>query len=160
MKAASGRENFWLVPCQYDPDQQIALVQSLLQDVLAELTERGPYDRRKVPNPRGGNLVAYLNRYAPILKHESFKEEREWRIISRPLMCGLERFEYRAGTSMLIPYFRIALAPEKEPLQIEEIIVGPTPHSAQSRRSVQGLLSRLDLEATRVLNSTAPFRNW
>src|SRR5262249_9648882 len=32
----------------------------------------------------------YLNRYAPILKHKSFEEEREWRIISRPLMCALE----------------------------------------------------------------------
>ena len=66
--------------------QQLALVRTLLDDVLRELTGRGRYDRHKVPNPRGGSLVAYLNRYAPILKHKSFEEEREWRIISRPLM--------------------------------------------------------------------------
>ena len=29
---------------------------------------------------RHGNLIAYSNRYATILKHEMFSEEREWRI--------------------------------------------------------------------------------
>lgn len=110
----------------YDPDQQMQLVQLLLADVLDELTKRGPYDRAKVPNPRGGDLIAYLNRYAPILKHKSFEEEREWRIISRPLSCTFERFGYRAGSSMLIPYFRVPLATGDEPLQIEQIFIGPT----------------------------------
>jgi hypothetical protein len=101
-----------------------------------------------------------LKRYAPILKHKSFEEEREWRIISRPLPCSLERFAYRAGTSMLIPYFRLALAVTDDPLQIDEIVVGPTPHSRQSRDSVAGLLIRHGVEHPKVRKSATPFRNW
>jgi hypothetical protein len=160
LKAASTRENFWLVPCVYDADVQMQLVRLLLGDVLDELTKRGPYDETKMPNPRGGNLIAYLNRYAPILKHKSFEEEREWRIISRPLACSFERFGYRAGSSMLIPYFRVPLVIGDESLQIEQMFIGPTPHSRQSRHSLQGCLLRHHLRETKVLNSGTPFRNW
>jgi hypothetical protein len=160
IKAATEREHSWLVPCLYDEEPQRVLVQNLLQDVLDELKRRGAYDRNIVPNPRGGNLVAYLNRYAPILKHKSFEEEREWRIISRPLMCSLSRFDFRAGTSMLIPYYRMALSADDSPISIQEIIVGPTPHKAQSRRSLQSLLLKCELEHTRVRNTAGPFRSW
>lgn len=60
--------------------------------------------------PQGGNLVASLHRYAPILKDAAFSEEREWRIISRPIMCSNERFDYRPGPSMLIPYYRVPIS--------------------------------------------------
>jgi hypothetical protein len=43
-------------------------------------------------HPQAGNLVAYLLRYAPILKHKSFSEEEEWRIIPRPRNCSDDRF--------------------------------------------------------------------
>ena len=59
---------------------------------------------------RHGNLIAYSNRYATILKHEMFSEEREWRILTRPPMYSNERFDYRPGRSMLLPYYRIPLA--------------------------------------------------
>jgi hypothetical protein len=160
LEAASAREHSWLVPCVYDEEPQRALVRNLLHDVLTELKERGPWDRAEVPNPRGGSLVAYLNRYAPILKHKSFEEEREWRIISRPLACLFERFDFRAGPSMLVPYYRIALSAEDAPFQVEEVIVGPTPHKSQSRRSVQSLLIKCGLEGTGVRNTAGPYRRW
>jgi DUF2971 family protein len=164
LRAASDQLNFWLVPVLYDENEQRALVRTLLEDVLAEnLQKRAKptdHDNDEPGQPPGGNFVAYLNRYAPILKHKSFSEEREWRIISRPLFCSHERFGYRAGSSMLVPYFRIPLSSEQRPFSIEEIIVGPTPHPEQSIRSVKGLLTRHDLEETKVRNSEAPYRNW
>lgn len=45
---------------------------------------------------------------------------------------------------MLIPYFRIPLSSEKRVFEIEEIVIGPTPHAVQSSRSVQGLLTKYD----------------
>jgi hypothetical protein len=118
-------------------------------------------------SPVGGNLGAYLNRYAPILKHKSFEEEREWRIITKPLMCSGERFDYRAGASMLIPYFRLPLS-QQESLGIREIVIGPTPHPAQSSRSVDGLLMKngiatwglLSPDAVTIRCSEVPYRSW
>ena len=103
----------WLVPCLYREGEQRALVRALLEDVLQENMERvtqGDVENEDMCWPRGGSLIAYLNRYAPILKHKTFSEEREWRIVTRPLMCSNERFDSRPGRSMLIPYYRIPLA--------------------------------------------------
>jgi hypothetical protein len=154
--------DFWLAPVLYDERDQRALIRTLIEDVLAENLQRRatPTGDNEPGKPRGGNLGAYLNRYAPILKHKSFSEEREWRIISRPLFCTHERFGYRAGASMLVPYFRIPLSSEERPLRIEEVIVGPTPNPQQSTNSMRGFLVRQHLLKTRLRNSEAPYRNW
>lgn len=162
LKAIAEQLNFWLVPVLYEGNEQRELVRTLLNDVLTENLKRPSKFKEQnhiVGEPVGGNLVAYLNRYAPILKHKSFAEEREWRIITRPLFCQHERFGYRAGPSMLVPHFRIPLRSQEQPFAIQQIIVGPTPNPDQSRNSVQGLLTRNDLETT-VHHSQVPYRNW
>ena len=162
LKAIATHLNCWLVPILYNEDRQRQLVRTLLDDVLTENLRRPSKFKEQnhiVGEPVGGNLLAYLNRYAPILKHKSFSEEREWRIITRPLFCQHERFGYRVGPSMLVPYFRIPLSSQEQPFAIEQIIVGPTPNPVQSRNSVRSLLIRNDLE-TAVHNSQVPYRNW
>lgn len=161
LRSVADLQEFWLVPCLYDEMEQRELVSSLLEEVLNEnVAHRRAAQDGQRDQPPGGNLVAYLNRYAPILKHKSFAEEREWRIVSRPLFCSHERFGYRAGLSMLIPYFRIPLASDQHPLQIEEIVVGPTPHPEQAAQSINGLITRHDLRHVRVRNSETPYRIW
>jgi len=152
--------DFWLVPVLYQAAQQRALIRTLLEDVLDEnsrLKQVGQEDPVRQP---GGGLVAYLNRYAPILKHQSFSEEQEWRIVSRPLFCSREGFGYRSGTSMLIPYYRIPLSSEKLAFCVGEVVVGPTPHPEQSERSVRGLLIQHGLRDAFVRQSNVPYRNW
>jgi hypothetical protein len=160
LRALSDSHQFWLVKCIYDEKEQRSWMRTLLTDVLHENTQReldGDDKEDKIP---GGNLGAYLNRYAPILKHKSFAEEREWRIISRPLPITREGFDFRAGASMLIPFFKIPLFTDTLPFQVEEVVVGPTPHSGQSRRSLQSLLVKHGCKKTKVRNTAAPFRNW
>ncbi len=154
--------NFWLVPVLYQQEDQRILVRTLLKDVMEEIfTIRTNADSDSIDQlPLGGNLVAYLHRYAPILKHHSFSQEREWRIISRPLMCSNERFGYRPGASMLVPYFKIPLCSKTIDFSVEEIVVGPSPHPPQSASAVRGLLVRNDLTRTVVRNSETPYRNW
>jgi len=132
-------------------------MRTLLNDVLRENQSLHPSDDKRVP---GGNLREYLNRYAPILKHKTFEEEQEWRIISQPLSCTRHGFDFRAGPSMLIPFFRVPLSTDGEAFHIEEIVIGPTPHSRQSRRALQSLLTKYDLRDTKVRNTQTPFRNW
>ena len=148
----------WLVPCQYTDDAQKQLIQTLLNDVLIENQNRRREDEDDLPP--GGNFLAYLMRYAPILKHRSFMDEKEWRIISRPLACSSKRFEYRIGRSMLIPYYRVPLTAKSKPFNIEEVIIGPTPYPEQSTESVKSLLSKFRLEETQVLTSRVPYRSW
>jgi hypothetical protein len=158
------REWGWLVPVAYEEEEQRRVIRSLLNDVLQELQElRNPIKELEHP---AGNLVAYLNRYAPILKHNAFQEEHEWRVVTRPLLCTLKSFGYRTGPSMLIPYSRLSL--ESRPaLAIREIVIGPTPHPEQSLRSVHGLLTKNSIETggphrqgVSIRLSAVPYRNW
>jgi hypothetical protein len=156
--AAAKAEKFWLAPCIYKDDEQRLLIRLLLTDVLDE-NLRG-IDREQGMHIPGGNLVAYLNRYAPILKHHSFAEEREWRVVTSPIMCHRERFEYRAGKSLLIPYYRLALATEQRPMSVKRIVVGPNPHQKQAIAALETFLLKKDVIDVQVKPSTTPYRNW
>lgn len=95
--AAVEKQNFFLVQCIYDPAAQRDVVRALVEEVLDEyiskspipaiVTGEGEFDKESVEIfwKTGGNLLPDLYTYAPILKDHSFEEEREWRIISRPI---------------------------------------------------------------------------
>ena len=162
LRQVSDRMNSWLVPCLYGEQEQRELVRALLEDVLQENMARatqGDVESEDRDLPRGGNLIAYLNRYAPILKHETFSEEREWRIVTRPLPCTHQRFGYRPGRSMLIPYYRIPLAGADVEFGIDRIVVGPAPHGDQAVEAVKSLVVK-HRRKVQVLGSVVPLRNW
>lgn len=155
------KDRGWLVPVLYNESEQRALVRTLLEDLINEQRDRSEEEKAKLP--LYGNLLEYLNRYAPILKHQSFGEECEWRIVTRPIDYKDEHFGYRAGPSMLIPYFRLSLR-KTESLGIREIVIGPTPHPEQSRGSALGLLIKSGLAGgligAQLKFSAIPYRNW
>ncbi len=154
------RNDCYLVPCVYDKPEQVDLIKALVDKVLEENIDRQKRGIKDAVLPSGGNLVAYLHRYAPILKDSSFKEEREWRVITRPLMCSHERFNFRPGNSMLIPFYRLPLVGEQGEMEIHEIVVGPTPHTMQSLNSVRSFLWSKKIKKVEINNSKVPYRDW
>ena len=163
LRQVSAQMNSWLVPCLYREEDQRALVRALLEDVLTENKARPPdgdVESEDMYLTRGGNLIAYLYRYAPILKHGTFSEEREWRIVTKPLMCRYERFDYRPGRSMLIPYYRIPLTVPEVNFGVKRIVVGPVPQGDRAVQAVKSLMVKHRLRAAQVLVSDVPFRNW
>lgn len=166
LKSLADAEGCYLVPCLYIRKAQIQLVRTLLENVLKENLTRATTSLEDV-SPPGGNLQAYLHRYAPILKDPSFSEEREWRLISRPLMCSNRRFDFRPGRSMLVPYFRFPLQSQSINFEIQQVVVGPTPHKTEALQSVQSLLVSEKLHVPKagttdalVTASTVPYRAW
>lgn len=133
----------------------------MVQEVIMEnLSREKARSIGKDYMPPGGSLNAYLHRYAPILKDYAFREEKEWRIISRPKMCTSNEFDFRQGDSMLIPYFKLKLSDEPATLKIEEIVVGPTPHPKQSYMSAKSFMVRHSLKDAPVTSSSVPYRSW
>ena len=166
LKAATEERQWFLAPCVYDPDTQRTLIRALVEEVLEE-NLNGPLvqdeEEDRVLKHLGGNLVAYLNRYAPILKDQSFKEEREWRIISRPIFC--QRLDYREGRSLIVPYYKLPLAEGDQKLHLHEVVIGPTPDVARSRSSVTSLMVSREvvmqgIGKVNVRISQVPYRDW
>lgn len=169
----AAQERFNLAPCVYEMEDQVTLVRRLVAKVLSEILEHD-YIQETDENffhwRHGGNLGVYLHRVAPALKDKAFREEKEWRIISRPLMSTGERFGYRPGKSKITPYYRIPLMNDPDRVgepRISRIVVGPTPDSELSKQSVRSLLSSVHLQNTftpggpvQVDASTVPYRSW
>lgn len=161
LAAAVGKHQWYLAPCIYDPAEQRKLVRSLVEEVLdEEVSQKAGHEADELYSLPGGNFGAYFNRYAPILKDRAFAEEREWRIISRPLSCKLEPFGFREGGSLLIPYYKFPLAGKDLAFRLQEVVVGPTPDDARAKRSVSSLLVRHDLGEVPVDASAVPYRGW
>jgi hypothetical protein len=159
-EVAEGKQ-WYLAPCIYEPDQQRALIRALVEEVFEQNVERRDRNEAEQDHlPLGGSLCAYLHRYAPLLKDYSFRGEKEWRVISRPLFCEHELFDFREGNSMLIPYYRLPLIDKNQNFRIHEVVVGPTPNEQQPQRSVKSFLVRHGYEEVPVVLSGVPYRNW
>jgi hypothetical protein len=110
--------------------------------------------------------------YAAILKHESFFEEKEWRIITFDEYAGVFRGEpdinprgrmldvkFREGSNTLIPYLQLPLAFGEEPILFDEVVIGPTPHPKLSEYSLN-LLLKPSNPNTIVVTSSTSYKNW
>ena len=174
MLLVTGREGFQLARCIYDDGEKRDLVANFveanLQNIVQHRDEPSTVDNDPQYWRKGGEMVAYLNRFGPVLKDESFSDEREWRIISKPLMCTRETFGYRPGASMIIPYYRLALTNTIEQpgeKRFRTVVVGPTPHREQAAAAVRSLLASRHLASNltpggtvNVEISKVPYRAW
>jgi hypothetical protein len=168
LRAATEKLEWFLAPCIYDPATQRDLVRALVEEVLEE-NLGGPLpgvedeEEDTALKNMGGNLRPDLHTYAPILKHESFKEEREWRIISRPVFS--RRLDYREGRSLIVPYYRLPLCEDNQKLELHEVVIGPTPDSERSKSSLTSLMvsQKVVMQGTGGVNvrvSQVPYRDW
>jgi hypothetical protein len=161
LRALVAKEKFYLARCIYERWEQEALVRALVAEVFDENI------KRRTENvgddtclPVGGNLHAYLHRYAPILKDPAFAGEREWRVISRPLSCTSGRFGFREGRSMITPFYRFPLQSQGLPFELHGIVIGPTAHPALSARSVRSLVLKYSHKNVQLKTSSVPYRHW
>ena len=98
------------------------------------------------------------------LKHPSFREEHEWRLIVSPPVGAPIR--YRNTRSAIAPYVELPLDPHGAVLYDVDLVVGPTAHESLAKHSAQGLIdSKAKKPAirswdVRSRNSSIPNRDW
>lgn len=138
LASAAAVDSWRFLPCVYDPDEQREVMREILLEVFEtnmRLISDGSYD-----DFNGGDAAARMNQLAGIFKDRSFKEEKEWRLLSRPLSCAQEAFKLRPGASMLVPYFEKDLKDAQGVMQLQQVIAAPTPHPKLSCSSLETLL--------------------
>jgi hypothetical protein len=161
VRAAADAEGWYLASCIYDPEQQRAIVVTLIEEVVRQILAGEPAEEDGDPDV--GNLFTYLYRYAPILKDRAFREEREWRIISKPLNCTTQGFAFREGLSALVPYFRFPVCKPREKFPLHEIVIGPTQDEGRAKYSLLSFLvtqQAYDGMDSVVRHSLVPYRDW
>lgn len=78
----------------------------------------------ELANTITNEFIISLFSLAPMLKHESFKEEKEWRIVSSRLRV-MPKIEFRANESTIIPYIEISLCQSEEEIDFKRVFLGP-----------------------------------
>jgi hypothetical protein len=132
-------------PCVYDDKTQRRLidevgekVEAVIREVLPTTGVRGEaFAELVLPG-----LFSHFARVAPFIKHGSFAQEAEWRLVfAAPTIDGVP-LDVRVGRSILVPYAEIDLSLDKSAHPFHEIIVGPCREPELAERAA-ALLTRV-----------------
>lgn len=160
---ASG-QGYRLVKCVYDADRQRRMVGRILDAIYAEARSGRPAPRADGQPPYYTVFEHFTDELlllSAVLKHWSFREEREWRAIS-PLFADLtdRDVKYRIGRFTLIPYreFSLAAAPGRL-VEMDEVIIGPSSSVELSMDSIPHYLASRGVRPRRGVRSCGiPYR--
>jgi hypothetical protein len=157
---------FRLLKCCYSDDEHERLVDDLLEATISFAMVKQK-DIQSVPS----NDLAFLHpllgfennmfTIAAVIKHSSFSEEREWRLVSKPVIAS--DLQFRPRHSMLVPYCSCPISVSKSELGIQEVLVGPCLNREQAVDAVTMLLYSAGCKpplSVKVRTSSIPFRNW
>lgn len=150
--------NLYLKRCIYDMNEQEAMIKRVVNETSEKFLKQVTLKREEYEAVAAECIVNFFNfdftQIATILKHPSFGEECEWRIISN--IIPDKNMLFRAGKTMMIPYFSISFK-DFEPFLIDEIIIGPAPE----QRLVASSLWKFALQINQTFHiktSETPYR--
>ncbi len=130
------RHAFQVGRCLYAEREQLALIERIVDAIesLAKQTEVRDSDW----TPAFEQAEEDLLRMAAILKHPSFEEEQEWRIVSPAIEPGPDApVHFREGRALLVPYYAFDLkSPQHGQLELEHVFLGPTANIELSMKSL------------------------
>ena len=147
-------QQFFLGRCIYDSQHQEALIEMILEAILAHAIhskeDDGAYRALFATFERN------LFRMAALFKHPSFQEEKEWRIMSDVFgESHHKQIEFRVGRTMLVPYTALHL----DAIGFEHIFVGPTPNSETSLNTLNMYLNEKEMQPKQAISyCNIPYR--
>lgn len=177
LTAAAESAGFTLVKCTYDLREQKELISRLIDDTRVWVNSFGASDAHMLEDIGRSFWEAFVILAARI-KHPSFIEENEWRLVSKGMTIpkpidGKELREskalfsvprevlLRAGPSTLVPYVEIPLINSEGRLPLYTVRVGPNVDPHRAAHSVNVLLQTSRQSALKGVGlSTIPFRTW
>ncbi len=159
----AGGASFSIGRCIYERDEQERLAQRVVDCIACMSTNYvQPTDAVEHQSHHGLFLSVepLLLRVAALVKHPSFKEECEWRLVSPAHNNYVEpAIAYREGQSSLIPYLEMPLPINSNgAIAIRRTVVGPTPNPSLSLDAISKYLSKQGVAPNEVWNSMVPYR--
>lgn len=138
-------QDFELVPCVYEREKQLTLVDEWLTQVLEIAATCGEKPNDTNAGPTKSYYYAFrfkvecLLRTAAQIKHPGFVEEAEWRAITGAVWSPTNpKLHFRDGKTNLIPYIDFSLPRNCDGgLSLKHAYLGPTPENNLSLSSFE-----------------------
>ncbi len=149
LRRVADEQGFYLAKCIYDWSQQYTFVDIMLNRTIERFVNALTKDNEGVVIPvYSREHAALLAEYGPLIKHGSFAEEHEWRLVSKPRQINDSRLIYRGSPSGIRMFYPFELFTSTNPsfdlAQIATspgIIVGPNIDSSAAQMAAQSLLN-------------------
>lgn len=161
------KQDLRIAKCLYERDEQRALMNDLLERMLISFArEKATIDTSKFHPTQ--KYLGFMERFRgdilqvfALIKNPAFREEREWRIISKYYAkYTVPEVKFREGACMLVPYIEIPIADKANPeLLFERVILGPTEHNNLSHSALSSYLSNKRV-CNKTVSSGIPYREW
>lgn len=167
LQAVSRDQHFLLLPCIYDHRSQYQIMHEFMESFLIIYRERSSKtdDHSTLRKSLVWEFAQHVTRFGPTLKHPTFQEEREWRLISPMVQEPHPQLDFRGTPSRLVPFYRFSLSTDSNPDLVKAAtdhlttIVGPTSDRDSSAMAVQFLMTSL-FGTSRFGSSGIPYRAW
>ena len=145
-------EGFRLVACEYNRERQIELLRPVVDRMISAARELG--------SGASGTALrdVMTDEFAEVaagLKHPSFEEEREWRLVAAPK--PFDTVVYRATQTLVVPYFNLSITRGKT-LPVSRVVVGPHRFPELARRSLHFMTAVVRGWPIKVEHSNTPYR--
>ncbi|PKN37671.1 MAG: hypothetical protein CVU62_08070 [Deltaproteobacteria bacterium HGW-Deltaproteobacteria-2] len=146
-------QNIDLKPCIYNKQKHLKEMETVVEELIK--TDTLPEGIEK--ETQRIEALKSLWSMAPTIKHISFKEEMEWRLISKTFGIDEVLTFFRPGKSSIIPYIHFLLGVD---LPIREIVIGPTPNVEIAANAISQVMLKNKLKRVKIKRSKVPYRTW
>jgi hypothetical protein len=147
----------YLSRCYYSADDHQRLISVVIEDAVRRLNEGLSSGSPDAQKDALGAFMGGLQFVAPMIKHEKFAEEREWRIIVPFANVWSPGVCFRHSGRLLVPYVPIGF---HGLTLIKQVRIGPTPHPDLEERATSGLLTLSGFPKAIIEVSKVPYRDW
>jgi hypothetical protein len=160
---AASANGFIIGACIYDPVRQRSVLRSVVVSVIkhyVEWTRVHADDSIDDVKEHRRYFAALVGMIAPLIKHEEFREEAEWRVASANLAEHPDRYGTRPARGLLVPYYKFKLTDGTKRHPVRRIFVGPQAEQEAAERGVHRFIAmKPDLDGVEVTCSKIPFRS-
>ncbi len=163
LREAITQQGFCLEECIYDEAEHLRIMKEVVERLAIPWVREAsvPVSEDNERFRVSGGVAFELMRTAALLKHPSFRAEREYRVVSQPgRRYDPESRYFRAKRGLVIPYRTVTLPDDIAFWGKVHVIVGPSAHPEQGRRGAYNLVRRYRGHAIAIDISRTTFRYW
>lgn len=182
------KNGYIFAKCIYDSSKQAQLLEQIISQAIEHYSKsfrnEAMQDESMVTPPSVKlsfviNFVRYLFGIAPIMKHSSFVEEKEWRIIimgpSLHYSATLTpEYGFRASPKGIVPFYKLSLLSNsyptlgRSPEEYFTVVLGPSVDTVNRKYALDTMLSyyasdyvyRNPKSYVQVQVSSIPYKTW
>ena len=161
LRTCAEHQGFVLGQCTYDHGDCYTIAREIIMNLITRY--RNSDRSESVKNDLRVRVAVDLATYGPLLKHQSFAEEKEWRIVTPQISIGDPRLHFRSAGGRIVPFAPVELKDCLEKRGREDgtlIVAGPGSHQHLASYAMQALSHRATGPGVGLSTSAAPYRQW